>query len=108
MSGRRIRTSAVAVFVAITCIAAGCSSSGGGGGGTAASSSSNAACTGAPLKFTSIASLSGPLSFPSLTTEAQNGLKAALQAVNGECSLGRPIEIVQCDDKGDPNEATKC
>ena len=74
----------------------------------AAASSTNAACTGAPLKFTSIASLSGPLSFPSLTTEAQNGLQAALQAVNGECALGRPIEVVQCDDKGDPNEATKC
>jgi len=108
MSGRRIRMSAVAVFLAVASIAAGCSSSGGGGGGTAASSSSNAACTGAALKFTSIASLTGPLSYPTLTTEAQNGLKAALQAVNGECALGRPIEIVQCDDKGDPNEATKC
>jgi ABC-type branched-subunit amino acid transport system substrate-binding protein len=108
MSGRRrFRTSAVAVFLALACIAAGCSSGGSGGGGTAASSS-NPACTGAPLKFTSIASLSGPLSFPSLTTEAQNGLQAALKAVNGECALGRPIEVVQCDDKGDPNEATKC
>ena len=28
------------------------------------------------------------------TTEAQNGQNAALQAVNGECALGRPIEII--------------
>ena len=107
MSGRhRFRTSAVAVFVAVTFIAAGCSSSSGGGG--TAASSSNPACTGAPLKVTSIATLSGPLAFPSLTTEAENGLNAAVKAVNDECALGRPLDIKICDDKSDPNEATKC
>jgi len=107
MSGRhRFRTSAFAVFVAVAFIAAGCSSSKSDSGSAAAST--NPACTGAPLKFTSIGSLTGPLSFPSLTNEAENGMQAALKAVNAECALGRPIDVKLCDDKSDPNEATKC
>src|SRR5262245_14610144 len=100
------RTS-VAAFVAVACIAAGCSKSNSSGGGTAASTS-NPACTGAPLKLTSIATLSGPLVDQNLVTEGQNGLQAALRAVNNECALGRPIQVDVCDDKMDPNEATKC
>ena len=108
MSARHpFRTTAVAVFIAVVFIAAGCSdkSNTASGGGTAAS---NPNCNGTPLKFTSIGTLSGPLSFPSLTTEAQNGTTAALKAVNNECALGRPIDVVVCDDKSDPNEATRC
>jgi ABC-type branched-subunit amino acid transport system substrate-binding protein len=98
----------VAALVVVASITAGCSKSNSGSGGGAAAASSNPACTGAPLKFTSIGTLSGPLSFPSLTTEAQNSNTAALKAVNAECALGRPIEVVTCDDKSDPNEATRC
>jgi branched-chain amino acid transport system substrate-binding protein len=108
MSARHpFRTTAVAVFIAVVFIAAGCSdkSNTASGGGTA---SSNPNCNGTPLKFTSIGTLSGPLSFPSLATEAQHGTAAALKAVNNECALGRPIDVVVCDDKSDPNEATRC
>ncbi len=98
----------VAVVIAVTFITAGCSDKSNTANGGAAAASSNPECTGAPLKFTSIGTLSGPLSFPSLTTEAQNGTAAALKAVNNECALGRPIDIVVCDDKSDPNEATRC
>src|SRR5262249_37146211 len=98
----------VAALVVVASITAGCSKSSSGGGGAAAAASSNPACAGAPLKFTSIGTLSGPLSFPSLTTEAQNSNTAALKAVNAECALGRPIQVVTCDDKSDPNEATRC
>ena len=105
MSGRVARL--VAALIVIAGIAAGCSKSDSKSTGASAASS-NPNCTGAPLKFTSIASLSGPLSFPSLVTEARNAGDAALKAVNAECALGRPIQITICDDKGDPNEATKC
>jgi ABC-type branched-subunit amino acid transport system substrate-binding protein len=99
----------VAVFVLVASVLAGCSKSNtSNGGGAAAAATSNAKCNGAPIKLTSIGSLTGPLSFPSLTTEAQNSTQAALRAVNNECALGRPIDIVTCDDKSDPNEATKC
>jgi ABC-type branched-subunit amino acid transport system substrate-binding protein len=107
MFGRVSFRIAVAGMVAIACLATGCSKSGSSSAGST-SSSSNASCTGAPLKLTSIGTLSGPLSFPSLTTEAQHAGDAALRAVNAECALGRPIEITTCDDKSDPNEATKC
>ena len=105
MSGRVSRL--VAALVVVACVTAGCSKSNSNSPGASAASS-NPNCTGAPLKFTTIATLSGPLTFPSLLTEARNAGDAALKAVNAECTLGRPIQITICDDKGDPNEATKC
>jgi branched-chain amino acid transport system substrate-binding protein len=65
-------------------------------------------CTGKPLQFTSILSLTGPLSIPSLSTEAKNATAAALKAVNSQCALGRPIAVDLCDDKSDPNAAEQC
>jgi ABC-type branched-subunit amino acid transport system substrate-binding protein len=65
-------------------------------------------CSGKPLRFTSIASLTGPLSIPSLTTEGENATTAALKAVNSQCALGRPIAVTSCDDKSDPNSAEQC
>jgi ABC-type branched-subunit amino acid transport system substrate-binding protein len=65
-------------------------------------------CTGRPLKFTSILSLTGPLSVPNLSTEAKNATTAALKVVNSQCVLGRPISLVLCDDKSDPNTAEQC
>ena len=105
MPGRVARL--VTALIVVAGITAGCSKSDNKSTGASAASS-NPNCTGAPLKFTSIATLSGPLTFPSLLTEAKNAGDAALKAVNAECALGRPIVINICDDKGDPNEATKC
>ena len=65
-------------------------------------------CSGKPLRFTSIASLTGPLSIPSLSTEGKDATAAALKAVNSQCALGRPIAVTLCDDKGDPNAAEQC
>ncbi|HSZ37757.1 MAG TPA: hypothetical protein VK773_11760, partial [Acidimicrobiales bacterium] len=65
-------------------------------------------CAGKPLQFTSIASLTGPLSIPSLSTEAKDATAAALKAVNSQCALGRPIAVDLCDDKSDPNAAEQC
>jgi branched-chain amino acid transport system substrate-binding protein len=101
----------LATILVVVCLAAACSSKdegAQGGGGGSATPTSNPACTGSPLKFTSIGSVSGPLSVPSLTREANNASAAALNAVNAECALKRPIEIETCDDKSDPNQAQTC
>jgi ABC-type branched-subunit amino acid transport system substrate-binding protein len=65
-------------------------------------------CTGKPLQFTSILSLTGPLSIPNLSTETKDATAAAVKSVNSQCVLGRPIAIDLCDDKSDPNTAQQC
>jgi ABC-type branched-subunit amino acid transport system substrate-binding protein len=63
-------------------------------------------CPGEPLKFTAIAALSG--------TAAANadrftiGNDAAVNAINRECTLGRPLEVILCDDKADANANLAC
>jgi ABC-type branched-subunit amino acid transport system substrate-binding protein len=108
MSDRRaLRRVSLAALVVVSFLAAGCSSSGQQSGGNN-SPTTNPHCTGKPLQFTSIVSLTGPLSIPSLSTETKNATTAALQAVNAQCALGRPIAIDLCDDKSDPNQAQQC
>lgn len=75
---------------------------------TEASPTTTTDCPGEPLRFTTFASETGPVSFPSVRAETRDGYKAALQAVNAECALGRPLDIAICDDKSDPNESAKC
>ena len=110
MSARRaLRRVSLAGLVVVACLAAACSSSGQGAqGGGANSVTTNPHCTGKPLQFTSIVSLTGALSIPSISTETKNANTAALQAVNAECALGRPIAVDLCDDKSDPNQAQQC
>jgi ABC-type branched-subunit amino acid transport system substrate-binding protein len=68
----------------------------------------DSSCTGKPLQFTSILSLTGPLSIPSVSAETKDATAAALKAVNSQCVLGRPIAVDLCDDKSDPNSAEQC
>jgi ABC-type branched-subunit amino acid transport system substrate-binding protein len=110
---RRLRPAAVAVLVAL--IAAGCGDDSNTEGdaanpttGAATETTASANCAGEPVKFVSVATLSGPLALASQRRQVENGLQAALTAVNGECSIGRPIEINVCDDQGDPNESIAC
>jgi branched-chain amino acid transport system substrate-binding protein len=65
-------------------------------------------CTGEPIKLASLVNETGPLAFGTLAEEAQLGIDAAVHAVNGECALGRPIEVNPCDEKSDANESTAC
>ena len=65
-------------------------------------------CSGKPLQFTSILSLTGPLSIPNLSAEAKDATAAAVKSVNSQCVLGRPIAVDLCDDKSDPNAAEQC
>jgi ABC-type branched-subunit amino acid transport system substrate-binding protein len=102
---------AVLVLTAFINVACWATTQGGPAGAVAANTKaagSDSTCSGKPLRFTSIASLSGPLSIPSLTTEGKDATAAALKAVNSQCVLGRPIAITQCDDKSDPNAAEQC
>jgi ABC-type branched-subunit amino acid transport system substrate-binding protein len=100
----------LAAILVVACLAAcsGKDDEGTQAGGGSATPKANPECTGEPLKFTSIGSESGPLSVPSLTREGRNATIAAVNAVNAECALGRPIEIDLCDDKSDPNQAATC
>ncbi|HKE76819.1 MAG TPA: ABC transporter substrate-binding protein [Acidimicrobiales bacterium] len=101
----------LAAILVVACLVAACSSKDEGtqaGGGGTATPKTNPDCKGEPLKFTSIASTSGPLTVPSLVREGRNASIAAVNAVNAECALGRPLEIDICDDKSDPNQAAAC
>jgi ABC-type branched-subunit amino acid transport system substrate-binding protein len=71
------------------------------------SQSEAAECAGEPLKFTSIAALTGPLGGAG-AERARIGLDAALNAVNRECALGRPLEVEICDDAADVNRNLAC
>jgi ABC-type branched-subunit amino acid transport system substrate-binding protein len=65
-----------------------------------------ASCSGAPIKLTTIAPLTGPYAVSSVGLE--DGTTAALKAVNTQCQLGRPIQVKFCDDQGDVNTSTAC
>lgn len=99
---------AAAVLAALT--ASACSSSSGKSASTPASASggSSAGCSGRPLTFTEIDAFTGPLSVPARKTDEPNGLKAALHAVNQACTAGRPLAVVNCDDRSDANQSTQC
>ena len=73
----------------------------------AAESSLEAAdCPGEPLRFTTISALTGPVARGG--ERYRMGTDAAVAAVNRECSLGRPIEVVFCDDAADVNTNLAC
>jgi ABC-type branched-subunit amino acid transport system substrate-binding protein len=113
-AGRPLRRASLAVLVVVTFIAVGYASSLRGAQADGAImaktrlAGTDPSCTGKPLQFTSILSLTGPLSVPSLSTEAKDATAAALKAVNSQCVLGRPIAVDLCDDKSDPNTAEQC
>jgi ABC-type branched-subunit amino acid transport system substrate-binding protein len=88
--------------VVLTLAVAACGSSSGGG---SAGSAAAATCTGDPVKIMTITTLSGPIAnFAPLPA----GAKAAAKAVTASCELGRPVQIISCDDQFSPNGATAC
>lgn len=73
---------------------------------SATSSADAADCPGEPLRFTTIAALSGAVAQGG--ERYRIGTDAAVAAVNRSCSLGRPIEVAFCDDAGDVNTNLAC
>jgi hypothetical protein len=102
----------ILVLVTLASLLAACGSSGDDGGSKSSaaggSTTTTVPCSGKPLKLMSILSLSGPLAVESSGAGTEDGTKVAVDAVNGTCQLGRPLQIDICDDKSSPNGATKC
>ena len=65
-------------------------------------------CPGEPLRFTSIATLTGGPTGGNNAVRARMGTDAALASINRECALGRPIELSVCDDGADVNRNLAC
>lgn len=100
----------VAAVLAIVLLAGACTSSKKSNTSTGPSATTAAPvnCPGTPLKFTQIDSLTGPIGVPGRQADEENGLKAALTAINNACTAHRPIQITLCDDQSDPNQSTTC
>jgi ABC-type branched-subunit amino acid transport system substrate-binding protein len=79
---------------------------GAGGGSSKPTQATSKPCPGEPLRFTTILALSGP--FGNAGERTQTGLDAAVDAVNRDCTLGRPLDVKICDDKADANSSLAC
>jgi ABC-type branched-subunit amino acid transport system substrate-binding protein len=109
MSGRTRSTGAgICVIVLLASVTAACGSSGKGtaSGGSSATAASTTPCPGTPLEFTTIVALSGP--FADTGKRMKTGSDAAVEAINRDCALGRPLEVTFCDDKADANGSLAC
>jgi len=82
------------------------SGDGGGAGGDGEVAQEAPNCPGDPIRFTTIAALSGPTAVNG--DDLSVATDVTVRAVNEECALGRPIEVTVCDDRGDPNGSTEC
>jgi ABC-type branched-subunit amino acid transport system substrate-binding protein len=106
----RLATAVVAAVVAVAAMV-GCGSSDSSDTGTSSSSGSTSTATGTapsgtPVKF-GVIYTSGSAVQNSTNVLAAD--KAAVAAVNARGGLaGHPVELVSCDDKGDPNQTTAC
>jgi branched-chain amino acid transport system substrate-binding protein len=75
------------------------------GATTTASSCTGTPATGAPLKFGSIISVTGPSPF----SDVKQGLEAAVSCLNARGGLdGRPMSLDICDDQAVPANADAC
>jgi len=93
---------AATLTILVGLVAACGSSSAGTNSGTGAVAAS---CKGTPIKFMSISTLSGGIAeHPEFIASVQ----AAAHYINTTCEDGRPVDIITCDDKYDPNAAEAC
>lgn len=103
---RRSRALAVAVAVLTAgALLSACSSSKSDAAHDGTSAASN--CTGAPVKFGVIAVLTGD-TVAKATPDVPAGAEAAAAALTRSCELGRPVKVVTCDTKNNPNQAAVC
>ncbi|MCU1481268.1 MAG: hypothetical protein JWQ19_2054 [Subtercola sp.] len=93
------RSAALIITLALAATAlTGCSQSG-------AAPQATANCPGDPIKLMSITTVDSPAQ---QTPEIWQGAQAAGLAVTNDCELGRPVQILTCDDKLDPNAGEAC
>ena len=78
------------------------------GSDSGSASSASADCPGEPLKFMTIGALTGGPAGGAAAERSRIGSEAAVAAINGSCSLGRPVEVTICDDEFDVNGSLAC
>jgi hypothetical protein len=105
-----VRTS-LCLIVGLALLGAACSSSSSKGASANTNSPSGTTvpakpCPGTPIKFTEIAALTTPLG--NATAAASDATNAAVDSVNRNCTLGRPLQVTICDDKDDVNANVAC
>ena len=96
----------VLVVVALSACGGSTSSSDSGGSSAEASGGGGSKCSGTPVKIVTITNLSNPLGAPSPVEPAS--VTAAAAAVTKSCELGRPVQVIHCDEKFSPNGASAC
>jgi ABC-type branched-subunit amino acid transport system substrate-binding protein len=104
---RTLGTSAgIVISVLLGLVAPGCGDDGADEGGSAPATTETPAvpCEGEPVVVGLISTVDGVAATPGI----QAGVEAAERAVNHGCRAGRPLEVVSCDDHGDPNQAADC
>jgi ABC-type branched-subunit amino acid transport system substrate-binding protein len=74
---------------------------------TSAVSASSGSCSGAPVKLFVSTNLSSTAVAEALP-EMPDGANAAAAAINKQCELGRPIQIISCNDQFSTNGAASC
>lgn len=100
---RRVFCSICAVLAAATLLGA-CSSS---GSSTSGDGSGNASAS--PVKIMDITTLSSPGQAINIYPESVAAAKAAAASLNKTGGIGgHPVQIVPCDDQGQPNMAAQC
>lgn len=97
-----ILTAILSILVALV---SACSSSSSSSTDAAATGADASSCHGTPINILSISTLSGGLAeHPEIPASVQ----AAAHNINSTCEDGRPINVIVCDDKYDPNAAEAC
>ncbi|HET9730989.1 MAG TPA: ABC transporter substrate-binding protein, partial [Acidimicrobiia bacterium] len=94
------------LIVVVSLFAAACSSGSKSAGPTPGTTAPSKPCPGEPIKVTTIAAITSPLG--NAGQRVKTGIDAAVHAINRECALGRPLDVVICDDKGDTNDNLAC
>jgi ABC-type branched-subunit amino acid transport system substrate-binding protein len=100
----RSRLAGVLAAAGLAAVTAGTLSGAATGGVDAQAAAST--CSGAPVKIMEIVTLTSPVftNFP----EFAAGAKAAAFELTKSCKLGRPIQVIICDDVFNPNTAQQC
>jgi branched-chain amino acid transport system substrate-binding protein len=105
-------SAAAAVAAALVLSVTACSSSGSGSGGGSAtksdaqtSSTATAACEGKRVTIFQLVDLTGG---SGQSPDVGDGLRSAIAAGNASCAGGRPVKLVVCDTKLNPNSSLQC
>lgn len=104
---------ALVAIGALAFAAAGCGgsddSSSSSGGSESGSQSETTELTGSPVKIMTLASASSPTGSSITSPQIPPVAKATVEWVNDNGGInGRPLEVITCDDRGEPNQTEAC